>query len=329
MFYIMNRVWFQNYQPGQGPWDGRLKYRCTFFVIKCLNSVGLNATLFNLMGLAIDHLMTITRPLEYPAIMKTKKVIIMICALWLTAIFAGFTDFFSGIPKYAEFKMVFNYCELIWITMYNDEYLTFALAFVCLVVMLFIYIKIFLVIRQTQNSTLQNYRQSTEDQRKLESSNRRNPDVQRNAESLRNRQISPDNRRNKKPLITTLCILFSFVICWLPMCLFQITLIIVVRLNPAALQHIANSLKYADQYLYDLVLLNCIIDPIIYAVRMYEVQLGYRRLFRKCGIMRYRPARRGSPCRAFRPVPPENRNLVLGSVKRLNVLCQPVNESTT
>ena len=290
MLYIMNKVWFRNYQPGQGPWDGRLRYRCTFILIKCLNSIGLNTSLLNLMGMAIDHFMAINKPLLYSTIRKTKKIIIMIAGLWVVAILAGFSDFLSGINIDDMFTAKLNYCELIWLTDYHDEYLTFVLAFLCLGVMLFIYIKICIKIhhRHTGLNIRQHIRQN------------------------QNR----DNMLNRKPIITTLLIVGSFVLCWLPMCLFQIILIIVVRVNPMVLRKFTTTLQDVDQYLYDLLLLNCIIDPIIYAVRMPEVRLGYQRLFMRCGvyckIYRQAPNRRGtyreaahrttSHCRDFSPL---------------------------
>ena len=46
-------------------------------------------------------------------------------------------------------------------------------------------------------------------------------------------------------------------------------------------------LALADKYLLSLLLLNSICDPVIYTVRTYEVQLGYKRLCRVC--LRHRP----------------------------------------
>ena len=252
MLYIMNKIWLRYYRPGHGPWDARLNYRCAFIIIKCLNSVGLNSSLLNLMCMAIENLMAITQSLHYPAIMKTKKIVFLISGLWVLAIVMGFSDFFSGIHIYHKYKSVYNYCEFIWLTQYHDEYLIFGLTFLCLVVMMVIYIKIYVKIHQRHEEHT----------------------------SLTNQ--SP--RQNRRPLITTLLILGSFVICWLPMCFFQVSLIIVGKVSPGTLKTFTPSLQNADQYLYDLLLLNCIIDPIVYAVRMPDIRLGYRRMFGKCGI---------------------------------------------
>ena len=54
------------------------------------------------------------------------------------------------------------------------------------------------------------------------------------------------------------------------------------QVNPSAVKQIVAILYKADQYLYDLLLLNAILDPIIYAIRMREVRFGYMRLFWVC-----------------------------------------------
>jgi hypothetical protein len=241
MMYVVNKVVNQSYQPGVGPWGSRLTSRCMFIIIKCLNSTGLNIALLNLMGMAIDHFIAILKPLHYPTIMNKRRVSSMICLLWAISLIAGFSDFLSGFRLYQYNKDYYNYCELIWLTPYNDEYMTFALALVCLVVMLVIYIRIYIKIKHRQR-----------------------PDQVVQAHNM---------KRNKKPLVTTLFIVGTFMFCWLPMCFFQVSLIVLVKVNPEALQSMTGILRYADQYLYDLLMFNCIANPIIYAVRTYEVNL--------------------------------------------------------
>jgi hypothetical protein len=42
------------------------------------------------------------------------------------------------------------------------------------------------------------------------------------------------------------------------------------------------SLLIVDRYLYDLLILNTLCDPIIYVIRINDVQTGYRLMFYKC-----------------------------------------------
>ncbi len=61
------------------------------------------------------------------------------------------------------------------------------------------------------------------------------------------------------------------------MCLFQVIMIVQVQYGYVAEAWIP-ILQEADKYLYDLLLLNCILDPLIYAIRMPEVRCGYRKM---------------------------------------------------
>ncbi len=248
--HIINKAVNPGYYPGIGPAEARLRSRCLYVVIKALNTTSLNITLLNLMGMAIDHFLAIVKPLHYPTLMNKHRASVIIATFWAIAILCGFSDFMSGYPKYPRNAHRFNYCEFIYITKYQEEYPTFTIALVCAVIMMVSYAMIVRAIRQRH----------------------------RGMELLR-----PDNTvRNKKAVVTTLLILGTFFGCWLPMCMFQLALIIQVKVDPKPLEKLQYILLKADTYLYDLLMLNAILDPIIYAVRMREIQMGYRRLLAGC-----------------------------------------------
>ena len=248
ILHILNKCVNPTYYPGVGPENARLISRCTFMVIKALNTTALNSTLLNLMGMAIDHFLAIVKPLHYPTLMNKQRASLIISLFWTTAILCGFSDFMSGYPKYPRFAHRYNYCEFIYLTKYQDEYTVFAIALLCAIIMIISYFKIVNVI------------------------SRRHHGMEMHQDSA---------VRNKKAVITTLLILGTFVVCWLPMCLFQMVLIIQVKIDPTPIEKWWHILSKADMYLYDLLMLNAICDPIIYAVRMREIRLGYRRLFRQ------------------------------------------------
>jgi len=218
-----------------------------FVFIKSLNSASLNISLLNLIGMACDHWLAILRPLHYHSIMTRRRVSLLILIFWILALLFGFSDFFTGIQFWQYFREYYNFCEIVWLTPYQDEYVTFALALGCFGLMSVIY---WLIYRKVKS-------------RDIASQSRAN---------------NAGGRREKKALVTTLLIVGTFVLCWLPMCLFQLTLITIVKLSPETLQNNAATLRCADQFLFDLLLLNCIADPIIYAVRIQEIRLGYKRL---------------------------------------------------
>ena len=247
MFIIIN-AFVPLYPVGQGPADKRLVSRCLYMFTRGLNCTGLAITLLNLMGMAIDHYIAIMRPLHYTIMLSRERSICMIATLWVCAILFGFSDFFSAYPKYSHYTDKYNFCEFVHLTKYNEEYAVFVLALACLVIMLFIYIRIYMEVRKHHSR-------------------------QTSAHSTQQ-----DIVKNKKAIITTLLILGTFILCWLPLCIFSIVLIILVSINPAVVAQNTQVLIKVDSYLFNLLLLNVIADPIIYAARVKEVQFGYRRL---------------------------------------------------
>ena len=197
--------------------------------------------------MSIDHYIAINKPLHYPKLMSQYRSTVMLVTLWTVAILCGFSDFFTGLTL-LKTTTDLNYCELAWLTPFREEFIMMAIALVCLCVMLFIYTQIY--------STVSRHRSPGEMQHSRK-----------------------DDHKNRRALITTLLILGSFVICWLPNCLFQIIMIIKVRTGETVVNESLVRLYKADKYISDLLLLNSICDPIIYTVRTYEVQLGYKRLF--------------------------------------------------
>ncbi len=252
MLHVINHIANPTFGIGYGPWAQRVTARCAFMFIKALNTTSLNITLLNLMGMAIDHFLAILRPLHYPTLMDRSRATGLLASFWVLAIVCGFSDFLSAYPKYIRYTEIYNYCEFIFLTKYQEEYPLFAIAIICFCVMTFTYVSMFRAIRRRH---------------------------------LNMGPVRHDVQRNKKALFTTLLILGTFIVCWLPTCLFQIIMIIAVKIDKSSVAHLVKKFTMADRYLYDLLILNTILDPIIYAVRMREVQLGYRRLFNVC----YRP----------------------------------------
>lgn len=251
LFHIINKVLNPSYLPGYGPWEARLRSTCGYMIIKALNTTAINITLLNLMGMAIDHYVAIIKPLMHNCYMSRSRCTTMIIIFWIIAVLCGFSDFFSVLGElkdYHKYKKKFNFCEFIWLTDYHEEYTLFAIALLCLFTMLFIYVRIYWEVRHRTNSW---------------------PPQQ-------------ELQKSKKALITTLLILGTFILCVMPNCIFQITMIIAVQYNPDAIQTNMEVLKKTDQYLYDLILLNSLCDPLIYAFRIREVRVGYVKLLRCC-----------------------------------------------
>ncbi len=240
--------------------DPQSNARCFFMVMKALNTTGLNITLLNLMAMAIDLYLAIVKPLHYTLLLSKKRTILMILSLWVVGILCGFSDFLAAFLKYYKYMAIFSYCDFVWVSKYQDEYTTFALATVALFVMVMLYMRIYREVRLHRIRISQHV----------------------------------EYNKNKKALLTTLLILGTFVGCWLPVCLYQIVLLIYLRVDLEGLARMQETLIYVDRYIFNLLLVNTIADPLIYAVRVREVQIGYRRLFCQSTIGSHHSSRRSN-----------------------------------
>ena len=263
LLHVTNKVVNPGTQAGIGDRTFRLISRCGFMIVKGLNTMGLNVTLMNLMAMALDHYLAIIRPLHHKMLLNARRCKCLIVFLWIAAAVTGFSDFLSPLPKMADYYAgVYNYCEYAWLTKYQEEYTVFATAGACLFLMLGMYIRIYLAVRGRMAHTASS------------SSSSRLP-----------RQQQSHSRRT---LFTTLIIIGSFVVCFLPSVLFQLLLLVLSKINMELLSSIYKALLVIDNYLYDLMLLNTLLDPIIYASRITEIQRGYRLIIARCCCRRFK-----------------------------------------
>ena len=193
---------------------------------------------------------------RYQKLLSKRRARILIACLWIVAVLCGFSGFLSPLVTYMRHdKTEYNFCELVWTSSYEEEFVMLALAPLCLVVMLCLYIRIYHKVHHHKTP----------------------------GESLQ-RHNKKDEKRNKRALVTTLLILGSFIVCWLPTCIFQVTMLILVRNGFVEItEQLRYILTYADKFLLNLLLVNCICDAIIYTLRCKEVRIGYRKLLCSCG----------------------------------------------
>ena len=164
--------------------------RCTYIAMKALNTTGLNITLLNLMAMAIDHYVGILHPFTF---VTKRNTICMIVILWTVALLSGFSDFFSPVGDFHAFQnRSVHFCEWIWNSKYQEEFITFGIVIICFISMSVMYLRIYCEVKGMDRSSA----------------------------------ITDSNvTKNNRALITTLLILGTFVLCWLPICIFNVVLI--------------------------------------------------------------------------------------------------------
>jgi hypothetical protein len=242
MLVIVNNIIAAAYFQG----DGQHLFICMFLCMKAVNTMALISTLLNALAMAMDHYVAILKPLYHRKLMTKSRILLMITGLWILSALTGFSDFFSGIFSYGDYNHDDNYCEYVSDTKYQEEYPVFGIAIICLFVMMYVYIKIYITVRRHQSSEF--------------------------------RQIN----RNKKAMFTTLLLLGSFILCWLPLCLLEIIMNILVETNIGYVLSRLEFISKINQHLVNLLLLNAVCDPLIYGIRLTEVRRGYKQLIRKC-----------------------------------------------
>ena len=126
--------------------------------------MGLNIILLSLMAMAINHYIAIIQPFQLQILLNRSRTNIMIFVLWGIAAIAGFSNYFSPIgelDEYFTWKYKFNYCKFIWLTKYQEEFLTFAITALCLIAMLFIYLRILFEVRNKSSQAIMSKGSST------------------------------------------------------------------------------------------------------------------------------------------------------------------------
>ncbi|XP_033763039.1 melanocortin receptor 5-like [Pecten maximus] len=247
--HVLNKVFNSAQLPPLMKPNERLTSSCMFALINGLNTMAHLISLLNLLAMAIDHYVAVLQPLYYNTILSRIKCNIIIAFLWSLAFIGGFCNFLTGLGSSKDRARYLNYCEVIMYNDFHGEYLIMITTFICLVSIVFIYLRIYCEVKAIHN---------------------------------RLTPLQKDSFHNKKSQITTLLIIGTFIICWLPTCIFQIVMVIQIQVNRQMVQKLFVTLLRANKYLYALLLLNCVCDPIIYAVRLRDVQMGYYRLLSRC-----------------------------------------------
>lgn len=223
---------------------------CYGLILEAFRLAGVVVAVLHLLALAINHYIGILRPLHYAAIVTKRTVFWVIGAIWLLPnIF--FFAYFSLVPEDGfQSPYCSKYDFLIRIPFRAIFSMLFFLPLICMSVM---YSHMFVVVKRHQRGMLQ-----------LPSS----------------RQL----HKSVKAIITTLLILGTYLLGWMPAVLY---FILTCLECPIPFQQLTVWVRVpVGIFINSMIVMKNFVDPIIYVVRMPEIKGALRRLYRtRCGFV--------------------------------------------
>ncbi|XP_048515670.1 lysophosphatidic acid receptor 1-like [Athalia rosae] len=224
-------------------------------------------TVAHLMALAANHYLGILKPLHYLSIMTHRYTTLLVILLWILPL-SLFLIYF-GLIENQGFQS--EMCEINTFLFHKNFRLMFSsLFFAPFLVMVCIYTHIFCIVKRHQASRLRFSRAGS---------------LHRGSKNL-GQNSSQQMARNVKAIHTTLYILGSYVVGWMP------GTIMYTLVCEDCLLKFDWITGYERFFLFNainfLIILKTLVNPIIYAARMHEIKVAKRRMH-------------ASLCRCFNP----------------------------
>ena len=212
------------------------------------------ASLINLLLMGIDHYIAIMKPLHNHLIMSTLNANIIVLSIWIISTIGGFLDIIIG--AILNTGKDGDLCLQAYTDHFDAQIFVLGLVLLEMVALIYIYFRIFLKIKARQLHTLQQ-------------------------DTQRPRRRTADGLHNKKAIVTTILIVGTFMACWIPNSIFQITMLVLLHKHPEIFLNLLDHYLLIHNILWIMMLSNSLLDPFIYALRLPAVQQGYKCVLRK------------------------------------------------
>ena len=200
------------------------------------------ASLFNLLALGIDHFIAIVKPLHYSRIVTNSRTSASIALIWIVSFITVVIEPIYEINNYFEIiKYYDGHQDLFCIFMFHN-YMSRIPDFLVIpefIVLVLLYTRIYVAYKQYV---------------------------------MRRTTFRPDDQHNNKAIVTTLLIIATFMVGWVP---YSLTIIVYTCGISGMTWDIAQHISLCFAYL------NPLCDALIYALRLEIVKQGYKTIFRK------------------------------------------------
>ncbi|XP_065161166.1 trace amine-associated receptor 4-like [Atheta coriaria] len=222
---------------------------------------GIIITVFHLLALSINHWLGILKPLHYTTIVTSKKITIVTVMLWVVPIAFFMTYFLTER----------NFWQTCPITDNSFDKVKFRIVFISffvvpLIMMIYFYSHILYIVRRQQRTWATLSRSGSQRSRGM---TRASTQQRRTMEG------------NVKAVYTTLLILGSFLVGWLP----AVTIFVLICADGCVFatdkfaQEVGLLMQFVIGWLSNiLIILKTVANPIIYSARMIEIKDGMRRM---------------------------------------------------
>ncbi|XP_060601446.1 histamine H2 receptor-like [Ruditapes philippinarum] len=228
-------------------WDA-----CTKLTKRLILDTALLATLINLFVMAIDHNLAIMKPLHYRRFMSKFRGNCLIIFIWVFSLIMGLTEVIVGLVTKGQMKQPF--CIVVSNDEFDIELIIIGVIFFVLLAIVVIYVRIYTLVKQLMN---------------------------------RDRMMHQDEMHSYKAIVTTLLIIGTFTLFWAPDGIFQVYMYIKLKTDRFYVYMNVKRFTTINDILFLLLQFNSLADPLIYAIRLREVQRGYKVVFYKL-FPRYR-----------------------------------------
>ncbi|GIY79411.1 g_PROTEIN_RECEP_F1_2 domain-containing protein [Caerostris darwini] len=222
---------------------------CYILVLEAFRLGGIVIIVFHLLALAINHYIGILKPLHYAATVTRRTAVFAIIGMWVVPVLF-FLMYFSLVPN-DGFQS--QYCSRVDFLLHVPfRVTTSVLFFVPLILMSGMYTHMFILVQKHQRGLLQ---------------------------SPSSRQL----HKNVKATITTLLILGTYILGWMPAVLY---FVLTCLDCPVPYPEIPLWVRIPTGiFINSMIVLKSFVDPIIYVVRMPEIKTAMGAIWRtRCGI---------------------------------------------
>ena len=226
-----------------------INYKLYFTILRYyIEPAFILASLLNLLSLGIDHYIAIVKSLYYNRIVSKRRTSVCIVLIWILSVVASAIETIPEIIKYyrgyeTQYTITSIWMHMLW---FYQPKLPYFLVILELSVLIILYIRIYVAYKD---------------------------------HVTRRQLFRPDEQHSHKAFITTLFIIMTFMIGWVPYSIIQILLL-------STSHHPYTTLPIEYEYFIDilckfLIFLNALCDALIYSLRLDVVKQGYKSLIKR------------------------------------------------